>query len=94
MYGVSEPVPRVLGDLERASAQCVLPCFKRHLASLGIHGLAEQLRWEAYLSLAMARDHLPGDVVTGGSSMLQNANVLPALVCSRSAVGELRICSH
>ena len=56
MFGVSEAVPRVLDDLEPASAQRFLPGVKRHLAALGIHGLAEQLRWEAYLSLALSED--------------------------------------
>ena len=57
MLGISEAIPRVLDHLEPASAQRFLPGIKRHLAALGIHGLAEQLRWEAYLSLALLEDN-------------------------------------
>eukprot|EP00892_Ulva_mutabilis_P001364 jgi/Ulvmu1/11228/UM072_0065.1 len=64
MYSLPEFVPRVLDDLERTTAQCFLPSLKRHLASLGIHGLAEQLRWEAYVSLSEESEH-PGHDATG-----------------------------
>ena len=62
----------MLDDIESARQAYVLPDIKRNLAALGIHGLAEHLRWEAYVLLAGRLGH-----ENGGEANLRKHGMFP-----------------